>query len=123
MRLPSPPDTLIPHLHPCADVGSFVSTLYHHLPPNSTLMAASEWLTWPDWIATFGAVNGVKTRYVQVSVDDMVDGGGGEGGAGREIGEMFAFSGDCGYNSTQEGTVMQWDLEKVSFFVLFSVLW
>jgi hypothetical protein len=83
------------------------------LPPDSTVMAASEWLTWPDWIKTWGEVTGIKTSYKQTTVDDLdayVP-----GGAGKEIGEMYEFSSEFGYNAKQKNTLMTWDLEKVCF--------
>jgi hypothetical protein len=98
---------LIPHLDPRKDTGPFVRALLQ-LPPKSTLMAASEWLTWPDWIKTFGQVKGLKTSYKQCSVDELDD-----GGPGREIGEMYEFSSEFGYNANQPDTLKTWDLEKV----------
>ena len=110
MQSPTAPEVLIPHLNPRADTGSFVRAMLQ-LPPQSTVMAASEWCTWPDWIKTWGEVNGVKTSYKQVSVEDFDK----EipGGAGKEIGEMFEFSSKWGYNASQKDTLMAWDLEKM----------
>ncbi|EMD59400.1 hypothetical protein COCSADRAFT_30851 [Bipolaris sorokiniana ND90Pr] len=114
MQSPTSPDTLIPHLHPRTDVGPFVQAMLK-LPPGSTVMAASEWCTWPDWIKTWGEVTGVKTSYKQVSVEDFDK----EipGGAGKEIGEMFEFSSTWGYNANQKDTLMTWDLEKMGVHV------
>lgn len=74
-------------------------------------MAASEWLTWPEWIEEWGQVTGVKTSYKQVDVDDFDQQI--PGGAGREIGQMYEFSSEYGYNAEQKDTLMTWDLEKV----------
>jgi hypothetical protein len=100
---------LIPHLDPRKDTGPFVRALLQ-LPPRSTLMAASEWLTWPDWIKIFGKVMNVTTSYKQITVDELDD-----GGPGREIGEMYEFSSKYGYNANQMGTLKTWDLEKVCY--------
>jgi hypothetical protein len=110
MQFPTNPDVLIPHLNPRTDTGPFVRALLQ-LPPRSTLMAASEWCTWPQWIARWGDVNHVKTSYKQVDVDDFDK----EipGGAGKEIGEMYAFSNEYGYNADQKDSLKTWDLEKV----------
>lgn len=74
-------------------------------------MAASVWLTWPQWIELFGEIKGVKTSYKQISVDEMDAYA--PGGVGREIGEMYEFSSGMGYNAKQKDTLMRWDLEKV----------
>jgi hypothetical protein len=112
MQFPTSPSMLIPHLDPRKDTGPWVQALLK-LPPDSTVMAASEWLTWPDWIKTWGEVTGIKTSYKQTTVDDLdayVP-----GGAGKEIGEMYEFSSEFGYNAKQKNTLMTWDLEKVCF--------
>jgi hypothetical protein len=111
MQFPTDPEMLIPHLNPREDTGLHVLALLQ-LPPSSTLMAASEWLTWPDWIKLFGDITGTKTSYKQTSVEDMDEYL--PGGAGKEIGEMYEFSSEFGYNTKQEGTLMRWDLRKVS---------
>jgi hypothetical protein len=113
MQSPTPSEVLIPHLDPRNDTGPFVKALLQ-LPPRSTVMAASEWLTWPEWIKKWGEVTGVKTSYKQVDVDDFdrqIP-----GGAGKEIGQMYEFSSKYGYNAKQKDTLMTWDLEKVCIF-------
>ncbi|KAH4353430.1 hypothetical protein HBH98_005570 [Parastagonospora nodorum] len=114
MQFPTHPDTLIPHLDPRKDTGPHVRALLQ-LPPSSTLMAASEWLTWPQWIELFGDIKGVKTSYKQISVNDMDAYA--PGGVGREIGEMYEFSSEMGYNASQADTLMRWDLEKMGIKV------
>ncbi|KAF1934495.1 NAD(P)-binding protein [Clathrospora elynae] len=110
MQFPTRPDVLIPHLNPRTDVGPFVRALLQ-LPPQSTLMAASEWCTWPEWMKTWGEVTGVRTSYKQVSVEDFDKEV--PGGAGKEIGEMYEFSSEYGYNANQANTLKTWDLEKM----------
>lgn len=111
MQFPTSPDTVVPHLDPAKDTGPWVKALLK-LPPGSTLMAASEWLTWPQWIAIFGEVTGAKTSYKQTSKDDLGKHIPGE--VGKEIGDMFEFSSDFAYNAFQLDTFKTWDLEKVS---------
>ena len=110
MQFPTSPETIVPHLHPRKDTGPYVEALLK-LPPNSTVMAASVWCTWPDWIKLWGKLTGVETSYKQVDVtnfDKHLP-----GGVGKEIGEMFEFSSEHGYNADQANTMKQWDLEKV----------
>ncbi|KAJ4988773.1 NmrA-like family protein [Stagonosporopsis vannaccii] len=114
MQFPTTPDMLIPHLDPRKDTGPWARALLQ-LPVNSSLMAASEWLTWPDWIKTWGEVTGVMTSYKQTTVEDVAEHI--PGPAGKEIGEMFQFSSDFAYNAFQADTLKVWDLEKMGIQV------
>lgn len=110
MQFPTSPDVLVPHIDPAKDTGPWALAL-RQLPPGSTLMAASEWLTWPQWIELFGQVTGVKTSYKQTTIDDLDEHI--PGGVGKEIGEMYEFSSKYAYNAFQMDTLKIWDLEKV----------
>jgi hypothetical protein len=110
MQFPTDPETMIPHLDPRKDTGPHVEALLN-LPPNSTVLAASEWCTWPEWIKLWGNITGVETSYKQVDVANLDEHM--PGGAGKEIGEMFQFSSEYGYNADQADTLKRWDLEKV----------
>ncbi|KAF2826554.1 NAD(P)-binding protein [Ophiobolus disseminans] len=114
MQFPTSPSMLVPHLHPRKDTGPWVRALLQ-LPPQSIVMAASEWLTWPDWIKTWGEVTGMQTSYKQTTVQDLDDYM--PGGSGKEIGQMYEFSSEFGYNAEQKDTLMTWDLEKMGLHV------
>ncbi|KAF3046846.1 hypothetical protein E8E11_009581 [Didymella keratinophila] len=115
MQFPTSPDMLIPHLNPCEDMGAWARALLQ-LPPNSTIMAASEWMSWPQWIETWGVVTGVKTSYKQTTIEDLDEHI--PGGAGKEIGEMYQLSSDYAYNAHEADTLKTWDLEKLGISVL-----
>jgi hypothetical protein len=89
MQTPTSPETAIPHLEPARDTGPFLDALLI-LPPKSVVMAANEWLTWPEWIQIWGEETGMKTSYKQVSVQNFEEYL--PGGTGKEIGEMFEFT-------------------------------
>ncbi|PSN71616.1 NAD(P)-binding protein [Corynespora cassiicola Philippines] len=95
MRFPTHRETIVPHLDPRKDTGNFVRALLQ-LPPNSTVMAASEWCTWPEWLKTWGDVTGVKTNYRECTVEDFDHWM--PGGMGKEIGDMYEYSNDPGYD-------------------------
>jgi hypothetical protein len=114
MQFPVSPSVLFPHLDPAKDTGPWALALLS-LPPNSTLMAASEWLTWPQWIETFGKVTGVKTSYKETTVQDMDEYL--PEGLGREIGEMYAFSSEFADEAFGGNTLMKADLEKMGIEV------
>jgi hypothetical protein len=110
MQFPTNPDSVIPHLDSRKDTGPYVEALLK-LPPNSTVLAASEWCTWPKWIELWGNITGVETSYKQVDVENFDKHL--PGGVGKEIGEMFEFSSKHGYNAEQADTLKRWDLEEV----------
>lgn len=112
MRSPTHPDTVVPHLDPNKDTGHFVQALLR-LPPRKTLMAASVWCTWPEWIKTWGNVVGVKTSYQEVRVADFDEWL--PGGIGKEIGEMYEYSNDPGYDGGDPALLRCEHLEKVNF--------
>jgi phage/plasmid-associated DNA primase len=110
MQFPIHPDTPTPHIHPRKDTGPFARAMLK-LPPTSTLMAASEWRTWSSYIAQFGEVTGVKTSFLQNTVQDMDEHL--PGGMGREIGEMYEMWSDWGYEAGTKEVMNTEDLEKV----------
>ncbi|KAF3046027.1 hypothetical protein E8E12_010467 [Didymella heteroderae] len=114
MQFPTSPNMLIPHLDPRKDTGPWARALLR-LPPNSTVLAASEWMTWPQWIKTWGDVTGAKTSYKQTTIEDLDEHI--PGGAGKEIGEMFQLSSEFAYNAHQANTLKTWDLEKLGLSV------
>jgi len=81
-------------------------------PPGKMVMAARTWCTWLQWIKTWGEVVGIpETSYKQITVEDfdrrIPD------GFGREIGEMFEYTSDLGYDGGDSGVLRLGDL-KVS---------
>jgi hypothetical protein len=114
MQFPVSPTIPFPHIDPAKDTGPWALALLR-LPPNTTLMAASDWLTWPQWIATFGEVTGVKTSYKETTIADIEEHL--PGGLGREIGEMYAFSSEFAAEAFGGETLRKSDLEKMGIEV------
>lgn len=110
MQFPTRPDTVIPRLDPRKDTGQFVRALLR-LPPGKTVMAAGTWCTWAEWVRTFGEVTGAKTSYREVSVSDFDEWL--PGGIGKEIGDMYEYSSDPGYDGGDPSVLRITDLEKV----------
>lgn len=111
MQFPTSPDVLVPHIDPTKDTGPWAKALLK-LPPNTTLMAASEWLTWSQWIELFGQITGTNVSYKQTTVQDLDEHI--PGGTGKEIGEMYEFSSDFAGYAFQKDTLKLRDLKKVS---------
>ncbi|KAI9761189.1 MAG: hypothetical protein M1835_008219, partial [Candelina submexicana] len=96
MSLPCDPNTPIPLVLTRKDVGYFVRALTQ-IPPGKTLLGyGGEKTSWSEFMRLFGEANGVKARFEPNTVDDydkiM------PGGMGRELGEMFAYMGEFGYD-------------------------
>ena len=112
MMFTTNPDKQAPHLDVNRDTGYFVRALTQ-LPPGKTAMAAGTWCTWPEWIRTWGKVVGQsKVSYKQITVEDFDRAI--PGGFGKEIGEMFEYTSDPGYDGGDAEVLRLDDLNKVS---------
>jgi hypothetical protein len=112
MKFTTDPGAEAPHLDVNRDTGHFVRALTH-LPPGTTVMAAGTWCTWPEWITTWAkVVGGADVSYRQITVEDFDRAI--PGGFGREIGEMFAYTSDPGYDGGDAEVLRLEDLKKVS---------
>ena len=112
MRAPTSPDKEVPLLDVNTDLGHFVRALTQ-LPPGTTAMAAGTWCTWPEYMKTWGEVVGIPgCSYEQVSVADFAKAI--PGGAGQEIGEMFEYAGNPGYDGGNPDVLKAEDLRTVS---------
>jgi hypothetical protein len=112
MKFTTDPGAKAPHLDVNRDTGHFVRALTQ-LPAGKTAMAAGTWCTWPEWIQTWGRVVGVAdVSYKQITVDEFDRAI--PGGFGREIGEMFEYTSDPGYDGGDAGVLRLEDLKKVS---------
>lgn len=117
-RFSTPLDTVVPQLEANKDTGHFAYALTH-LPAGTTVMAAGTWCTWPEWVKTWARVVGVpedKVAYKHVG-NDVFDRALPDG-FGKEIGEMFEYSGDPGYDGGDANVLRVDDLRKVSLYDL-----
>jgi hypothetical protein len=73
MTRPVPIEQEYPFIVAHRDTGPFVKTLVD-MPPGQDVLAASQSMTWPEWIKIWGNVLGVKARYERVSGDDFLNG-------------------------------------------------
>jgi hypothetical protein len=111
MRFPCSPDAPIPHLDVNADTGNFVYAV-HQMPPGKDYMAG-EYLTWPEFAATWAKVTGATVRYREVTFDEMVDSIP-DRDLGVEVALMFAYSSEPGYDGGMDVLKAE-DLRKVSW--------
>ena len=113
-RFAAPADAVCPQLAVNNDTGNFAFALTQ-LPPKTKLMAAGSWCTWPEWIATWAKVVGVSAKYEQVGIEEYVKMFGPD--FGQELGEMWEYSGDPGYDGGDKKVLRIDDLRKVGSFL------
>jgi hypothetical protein len=70
---PVGPNVQFPFVDTHRDTGSFVNALVD-LPTGKDLLGVSQTLTWPEWMALWGNILGVKAGFKQVSADDFFQG-------------------------------------------------
>lgn len=110
----------LPLLDVNKDTGYFVRALTQ-LPPGKTVMAAGTWCTWPEYMKTWGEVVGIPgCSYKQITVAEMAKAI--PGGPGKEIGEMFEYAGEPGYEGGNTNVLRWEDLEKVSTQIMILIL-
>jgi hypothetical protein len=71
LTIPMSPSTPVPFAAIEADVGSWIAALFQG-PTSTTLLGASEMLTWPQWLQLWADANGVKARYRENSEEEML---------------------------------------------------
>lgn len=96
MRFTTTPDAKVPHLLVTKDTGPFVYAV-SKLPPGKAYMAAGTTCSWSEYMSIWSRVTGKEARYVQISVQQMVDETA-DKDTGREIADMFEYSSDPGYD-------------------------
>ncbi|KAF4994239.1 hypothetical protein FDECE_13178 [Fusarium decemcellulare] len=94
------PDKLVPHFDPVSDMGNFTYAVYQ-MPPGKAYMAAGTTCTWPEWIQTWGRITSVPVSYRQVTPDEMTAATG-DSEAGVEVGYMFSYTSDPGYDGAMD---------------------
>ncbi len=68
-----PPDFKMPHVVAERDTGAFVKALVN-MPPGKTLLAVSEYMTFPEFAEVWGRVHGVRATYKQISNEELFEG-------------------------------------------------
>jgi hypothetical protein len=105
----APPQTLQPFVVPDRDPAVFVAAI-EALPPQDKLVVYygySEMLSFETWAALLGKALNAKVEYRQMTLQEYED----EtefalgSGVGRELGEMYAYASEFGFDGGEEGVV------------------
>jgi hypothetical protein len=112
MRFPNQPDVPVPFLDVNADTGNFVYAV-SQLPPGKSYMAEGTTCSWSGYMRLVGQFAKVRTEYRQISIEELVKISPDEEFA-REVGVMFEYSSEPGYDGGNRELLRAEDIKKVS---------
>ncbi|KAF4539861.1 NmrA-like family protein [Lasiodiplodia theobromae] len=111
MRFPTAPDKPVPQLDVNADMGAFVYAV-SKLPPGKSYMAEGTTCSWSEYMRLWSEVTGKPARYQQVTLQQMIDESP-DKEFGREVGDMFLYSSEPGYDGGDESLLKAEDIRKL----------
>lgn len=117
MSFPTTATAPIPHLEVNKDTGPFVYAV-SQMPPGKTYLAEGTTCSWPEFLNTWGGVNGVATTYVELTLETFIENVP-DKEFGAEVGDMFVYSSDPGYDGGDPAILRATDIEKVLLSVCF----
>lgn len=112
MSFTTAPDAPVPHLDVNADLGGFVYAVTK-MEPGKSYMASGTTCSWAEYMRMWGEVNSVPARYRQATLDEMTSAIP-DREFGRELGDMFTYSTDPGYDGGGRGLLTAQDIRQVS---------
>ncbi|EEP77396.1 conserved hypothetical protein [Uncinocarpus reesii 1704] len=108
MCFPTTPDAKIPHLAVNEDLGNFVYAV-SKMPAGRAYMAAGSICSWSEYMRIWSQVTGLKSSYEQVTIEQIIKSTP-DKEFGREVGDMFAYSSDPGYDGGDDSLLKAEDL-------------
>ena len=112
MSFTTKPDVKVPHLDVNADTGNFVYAV-SKLPAGKSYMCEGSTCSWSEFLRIWGEINGVKTRYQQVTLEQFIERSP-DKEFGKETGDMWSYNSDPGYDGGDETLLKAEDIRKVS---------
>lgn len=95
LRLPANPDGPVAHIDARHGTGEFVKALLK-VPAGQNLLGVSSTLSWNQYAALWGKINGVTCRFERL--DPKVVAEAIPGGIGEELAEMYEYISEFGYD-------------------------
>jgi hypothetical protein len=111
MAFPMSGDKPVPHLDVNADTGNFIYAVAQ-LPPGKSYMAEGTTCGWAEYIRLFQEITGATARYEEKPIDAFVRGMP-DRMLGEELGDMFLYSGEPGYDGGDASLLKAADIRKV----------
>lgn len=106
LRIPGSGDVPIPLVLP-KDTGNFVWSLIQ-LPAGTNMLAFSARLPWADYVKLWSKLTGIPATFEKTTVAEHAKLA--PNGYGEEIGEMFAYAQDYGYDGSDPSVVFSADV-------------
>ncbi|PYI12637.1 NAD(P)-binding protein [Aspergillus sclerotiicarbonarius CBS 121057] len=110
MTFTTAPDAVVPHLDVKADMGNFVYAVAK-MPPGKSYMACGTRCSWAEYMRIWGEVNLVSARYRQITLEELIERTP-DREFGREVGDMFTYSTDPGYDGGDGELLTALDIEN-----------
>jgi hypothetical protein len=111
MAFPMSGDKPVPHLEVNADTGNFVYAVAQ-LPPGKSYMAEGTTCGWNEYIRLFREITGASASYKEKPIDEFVKDIP-DRMLGEELGDMFLYSGEPGYDGGDSSLLTAADIRKV----------
>ncbi|RAQ62494.1 NAD dependent epimerase/dehydratase [Aspergillus flavus] len=110
MAFPTAPDAAVPHFNVNADMGNFVYAVAK-MPPGKSYMAEGTTCSWTEYMRLWSKVNSVPASYRQITLEELIDRTP-DAEFGREVGDMFAYSTEPGYDGGDRELLHAADIRK-----------
>ncbi|RAK79005.1 NAD(P)-binding protein [Aspergillus fijiensis CBS 313.89] len=120
MTFTTAPDAVVPHLDVQTDLGGFVYAVAR-MPPGRSYMACGTRCSWAKYMRIWGEVNAVAARYRQITLEELIAKAP-ELEFGREVGDMFSYSTDPGYDGGDGSLLTAEDIRRAGIDCLMTSL-
>ncbi|KAL3419262.1 NmrA-like family protein [Phlyctema vagabunda] len=110
MRFTTASDASVPHLDVNTDMGVFVYAV-SQMPPGKSYMAEGSTCSWSEYLRIWRGATKAAVTYKQVSVEEFIEAAS-DKEFGRELGDMFSYSSDPGYDGGESSLLKKEDIIK-----------
>lgn len=112
MTFTTGPDAPVPHLDVNTDMGNFVYAV-SQMPPGKSYMACGTACSWSEYMSMWAKINSKNGSYRQITLDELAEAAA-DAEFGREVGDMFSYSTDPGYDGNDKSLLTAQDIRDVS---------
>ena len=112
MTFTTSPDAPVPHLDVNGDTGNFIYAV-SKMPPGKSYMACGTICSWAEYMRIWGEVNSIPACYRQITLEELIAQAP-DAEFGREVGDMFSYSTEPGYDGNDKSLLTAEDIRNVS---------
>ncbi|KAJ9669438.1 hypothetical protein H2201_000305 [Coniosporium apollinis] len=111
MSFPCSRDALVPHLVVNTDLGPFIYAV-SKLPPGKRYLAAGTICSWSEYMRIWSKITGNQTSYKEITLQELIENTP-DKVFGREVGDMFLYSSNLGYDGGNKTSLKAEDIREV----------